>query len=34
MIEHRARTLSTILPIALAAGYSEIDPDFEPLKVR
>lgn len=33
MTEHRARTLSTLLPIALATGYSEIEPDFEPLKV-
>jgi hypothetical protein len=31
--EHRARTLSAILPTALATGYAEIDPDLEPLKV-
>jgi hypothetical protein len=33
MAEHRARSLSTLLPIALATGYSEIEPDLEPLKV-
>lgn len=33
MAEHRARSLSAILPIALATGYSEIEPDLEPLKV-
>ena len=33
MIEHRARTLSALLPIALATGYSEIEPSLEPLKV-
>ncbi|KAH9047481.1 hypothetical protein EDB83DRAFT_2317547 [Lactarius deliciosus] len=32
MTEHRAKTLSTLLPIALATGFSEIEPDFEPLK--
>ncbi|KAI9429667.1 hypothetical protein H4582DRAFT_2122341 [Lactarius indigo] len=32
MIEHHAKTLSTRLPIALATGFSEIEPDFEPLK--
>ncbi|KAH9963060.1 hypothetical protein BJV74DRAFT_880022 [Russula compacta] len=32
MTEHRAKTLSTLLPIALATGYSEIEPGFEPLK--
>ncbi|KAI0280129.1 hypothetical protein BGY98DRAFT_965783 [Russula aff. rugulosa BPL654] len=30
--EHRARALSAILPIALATGYSEVEPDLEPLK--
>ena len=34
MTEHRAKTLSTLLPIALATGFSEVEPDFEPLKVR
>ncbi len=34
MAEHRAKSLSALLPSALATGYSEIDPDFEPLKVR
>ena len=33
MAEHRAKSLSTLLPIALATGYSEIEPDLEPLKV-
>jgi hypothetical protein len=33
MIDHRARTLFALLPIALATGYSEVEPDFEPLKV-
>jgi hypothetical protein len=33
MIEHRVRTLFALLPIALATGYSEIQPDLEPLKV-
>jgi hypothetical protein len=32
MAEHRARSLSSLLPIALATGYSEIEPDLEPLK--
>ncbi|KAH9047121.1 hypothetical protein EDB84DRAFT_1462824 [Lactarius hengduanensis] len=32
MTEHRAKTLSTLLPIALATGFSEIEPDFESLK--
>jgi hypothetical protein len=34
MAKHRAKSLSALLPFALATGYSEIDPDFEPLKVR
>jgi len=33
MTEHRVKTLSTFLPIALATGYSDIEHDFEPLKV-
>jgi hypothetical protein len=33
MTEHRARTLFNLLPIALAAGYSEVDPEIELLKV-
>jgi hypothetical protein len=33
MADHRARTLFASLPIALATGYSEVEPDFEPLKV-
>ncbi|KAI9453843.1 hypothetical protein BJY52DRAFT_1418099 [Lactarius psammicola] len=32
MAEHRARSLSALLPIALATGYSELEPDLEPLK--
>ena len=34
MAEHRAKSLHALLPIALATGYSEIDPDLEPLKVH
>src|SRR6266404_82763 len=34
MTDHRARTLCTLLPVALATGYSEVEPDFEPFKVR
>lgn len=33
MIEHRVRTLSALLTVALATGHSEIEPDLEPLKV-
>ena len=33
MAEHRAKSLSTLLPIALSTGFSEIDPEREPLKV-
>jgi hypothetical protein len=32
--DHRARTLSDLLPIALATGFSAVEPDFEPLKVQ
>ncbi|KAH9027877.1 hypothetical protein EDB85DRAFT_1892774 [Lactarius pseudohatsudake] len=32
MAEHRAKSLAVLLPIALATGYSEIDPEPEPLK--
>ncbi|KAI0250873.1 hypothetical protein BJV78DRAFT_1393001 [Lactifluus subvellereus] len=32
MTEHRARTLSALLPIALATGYSETEPNLEYLK--
>lgn len=32
MTDHRARTLSNLLPIALATGFSEVEPEFEPLK--
>jgi hypothetical protein len=34
MADHRARTLFALLPIVLATGYSEVDPEFEHLKVR
>ena len=34
MAKNRAKSLSALLPFALATGYFEIDPDFEPLKVR
>ena len=33
MTEHRAKILSAVLPIALATGYREVEPDCEPLKV-
>jgi hypothetical protein len=33
MAEHRAKSLSALLQIALATGFSEIDPEQEPLKV-
>jgi len=32
MAEHRAKSLSALLQIALATGFSEIDPELEPLK--
>ncbi|KAI0253465.1 hypothetical protein BJV78DRAFT_1153081 [Lactifluus subvellereus] len=32
MTDHRARTLAALLPIALSTGYSEVEPDSEPLK--
>ena len=31
---HRANSLYAILPVALETGYSEVDPELEPLKVR
>jgi hypothetical protein len=33
MAEHRAKSLSALLLIALATGFSEIEPEKEPLKV-
>ena len=33
MAEHRAKSLSALLQIALATGFSEVDPEHEPLKV-
>jgi hypothetical protein len=33
MTEHRTKTLSTLLPITLATGYTEVEPEFDPLKV-
>jgi hypothetical protein len=33
MAEHRAKSLSALLQIALATGFSETDPELEPLKV-
>lgn len=33
MMEHRTKTLSSLLPIALATGYTEVEPGSEPLKV-
>ncbi|KAF8260139.1 hypothetical protein EI94DRAFT_1897819 [Lactarius quietus] len=32
MAENRAKSLSALLPFALATGYAEIEPDLEPLK--
>jgi len=32
MTDHRARTLSDLLPMALATGFSEVEPEVEPLK--
>ncbi|KAH8979281.1 hypothetical protein EDB92DRAFT_1980226 [Lactarius akahatsu] len=32
MAEHRAKSLSAFLSIALATGYSEIEPELEPMK--
>jgi hypothetical protein len=34
LASHRAEVLSERLPIALAYGLAEIEPDEEPLKVR
>ena len=31
--DHRTRALFNLLPIALATGFSEVEPDVEPLKV-
>ena len=33
MAEHRAKSLSALLLMALSTGFSEIDPEREPLKV-
>ena len=33
MAEHRAKSLTALLQIALATGFSEMDPEPEPLKV-
>ena len=33
MTEHRTKTLLALLPNALATGYTEVEPSFEPLKV-
>jgi len=33
MAEHRAKSIAALLPIALATGFSEIEPQLEPLKV-
>jgi hypothetical protein len=34
MAAHRANTLLAILPNAFETGFSEVDPEPEPLKVR
>jgi|HubBroStandDraft_3_1064219.scaffolds.fasta_scaffold654590_1 hypothetical protein len=31
---HRTNSLLAILPIALETGYSEVEPELEPLKVQ
>ena len=33
MTEHRTKTLTSLLPIALATGYTEVELGAEPLKV-
>jgi hypothetical protein len=33
MAKHRAKSLSALLKAALSTGFSEIDPELEPLKV-
>ncbi len=33
MAEHRAKSLSALLPITLATGFLEVEPEPEPLKV-
>jgi hypothetical protein len=33
MAEHRAKSLAALLPTALATGFSETEPQLEPLKV-
>jgi len=33
MTEHRTKTLSSLLPIALATGYTDVELGSEPLKV-
>jgi hypothetical protein len=33
MAEHRVKSLSALLPTALATAFSEIQPNFEPMKV-
>ena len=33
MAEHRAKSLFALLPVALATGYLETEPELEPLKV-
>jgi hypothetical protein len=33
MAAHRAQLLLSLLPNALAFGFSEVEPEFEPLKV-
>jgi hypothetical protein len=33
MAEHRVKSLSALLPTALATGFAEVGEDIEPLKV-
>ena len=34
MAAHRAQLLLTVLPNAMATGFTEVEPELEPLKVR
>lgn len=34
MAEHRSKSLTALLPIALATGFSDIDPEHPPFEVH
>jgi hypothetical protein len=34
MAAHRANSLLAYMPVALETGYSEVEPELEPLKVQ